>query len=323
MKNILKIALIFVLQLNAFGQKVTKNDIELALQTNKSQIQKRNESLDAMFSFFENVWNRNYETQKLYKMNEVDSINKLVAGFNKVLVEKKEDTILNLKSETSIFNELRKNYYILNEYLLFTDIISANEVGDFLLNDNKKNYEGNLEYINDQNKIVENDLFEIEKVTLRIKEFEKLMDKQLVELAALNESNLVLIEKLSTGIKKYEFVFVETPEKETITDFYVVVEEFAEFPGGPAELKKYLANNILYPPTAVEMNIQGTIYVRFVVSDKGSVSNVKITKGINNCPACNREALRVYKEMPAWKPAKNNGKVVNCYFNSKVKFQLN
>ncbi len=101
-----------------------------------------------------------------------------------------------------------------------------------------------------------------------------------------------------------------------------MVEEFAEFPGGPGALKTYLAQNIVYPQTALDMNIQGTIYVKFVVSKLGTISNVKVMKGIEDCPECSTEAIRVFRAMPKWKPARNNNKDVNSYFNSKVKFVI-
>jgi protein TonB len=110
-------------------------------------------------------------------------------------------------------------------------------------------------------------------------------------------------------------------EKPKEPEVFEYVEEFAEFPGGPAALKKYLAENIIYPPTAVELGVQGTVFVRFIVSERGNISNVRVTKGIPDCDECSEEAIRVFKSMPDWKPAKNNGKNVNSYFNSKVTFK--
>ncbi len=110
-------------------------------------------------------------------------------------------------------------------------------------------------------------------------------------------------------------------EKPKEPEVFEYVEEFAEFPGGPAALKKYLAENIIYPPTAVELGVQGTVFVRFIVSERGNISNVRVTKGIPDCDECSEEAIRVFRSMPDWKPAKNNGKNVNSYFNSKVTFR--
>jgi TonB family protein len=116
-------------------------------------------------------------------------------------------------------------------------------------------------------------------------------------------------------------VFVGKKDSSNV-EIYEYVEEFAEFPGGPEAFKKYLADNISYPVSAVTNKIEGTVYVRFVISDKGTVSNVRITKAIPNCDECNEEVIRVFKSMPRWKPAKYKGEIVDSYFNSKVTFKI-
>ncbi len=109
-------------------------------------------------------------------------------------------------------------------------------------------------------------------------------------------------------------------EKEVIYD---IVDEPAEPPGGMAALKKYLAENIKYPQTAVEMGLEGKCYLQFVVSENGYISNVKIKKGVTDCPECDQEAIRVVKGMPKWTPGKINGKAVNSTFSLPVSFKLN
>ena len=105
-------------------------------------------------------------------------------------------------------------------------------------------------------------------------------------------------------------------------EIFEVVEEPATFPGGTEALNKYLSGNLVYPQTAKEAGISGKVYLKFVVSDKGYISNVKIMKGVRNCPECDKEALRVVKNMPNWIPAKNNGKKVNSFFILPVAFKL-
>lgn len=109
-------------------------------------------------------------------------------------------------------------------------------------------------------------------------------------------------------------------EKEIIYD---IVDEPAEPNGGMAALKKYLAENIKYPQTAVEMGLQGKCYLQFVVSENGYISNVKVKKGVTDCPECDQEAIRVVKGMPRWTPGKINGKAVNSTFSLPVSFKLN
>ncbi len=110
---------------------------------------------------------------------------------------------------------------------------------------------------------------------------------------------------------------VKPPEPEPILE---IVEEEAEFPGGQGELAKYLMKNIKYPEMALDAGIGGRVYLRFVVSSSGNISNVKVTRGIADCKECDDEAVRVVRGMPSWKPGKNNGKPVNMWYNLPVKF---
>jgi len=107
------------------------------------------------------------------------------------------------------------------------------------------------------------------------------------------------------------------PEPEPILE---IVEEEAEFPGGQAELAKFLQKNMKYPEMALDAGIGGRVYLRFVVSSSGNISNVKVTRGIADCKECDEEAVRVVRAMPAWKPGKNNGKAVNMWYNLPIKF---
>lgn len=112
---------------------------------------------------------------------------------------------------------------------------------------------------------------------------------------------------------------VEEVKPEVIFDD---VEEAAEFPGGRAEMMKYLASNIRYPETASQAGIEGKCYLKFVVGTDGNIENVRVLRGVPDCPECDREAVRVVKGMPKWRPGKNGGKSVKSYFNLPVNFKL-
>lgn len=101
---------------------------------------------------------------------------------------------------------------------------------------------------------------------------------------------------------------------------FMNVREMPSFPGGDAARKKYLARNLRYPAQAAEEGIQGTVYVSFVVKPNGSLSDIKIIKGIGG--GCDQEALRVVKKMPAWNPGYQNGRKVAVLFNMPVYFRL-
>lgn len=103
---------------------------------------------------------------------------------------------------------------------------------------------------------------------------------------------------------------------------YEVVDESAEFPGGLAEAKKFIQRNLIYPESALDENIEGKCYVKFMVSDEGVISNITVQKGVPNCNDCDKEAIRLVKSMPKWKPAKINGKAVNSYFVLPVPFKI-
>ncbi len=103
-------------------------------------------------------------------------------------------------------------------------------------------------------------------------------------------------------------------------EIFEVVEEQAEFPGGVTALRTYLKENLKLPESVREGKIQGKVYIKFIVSATGYVSNVKVVKGIQDCKECDAEAVRVIKAMPNWTPARNNGKNVHSYFNIPVSF---
>lgn len=101
---------------------------------------------------------------------------------------------------------------------------------------------------------------------------------------------------------------------------FVVVEEMPMFPGGDAELLKYIGANTIYPEVAKKNNIQGRVIVRFCVTSKGSVSKVNILKGVN--PELDKEAIRVVNTLPAFKPGKQNGMPVDVDYMVPVEFKI-
>lgn len=101
---------------------------------------------------------------------------------------------------------------------------------------------------------------------------------------------------------------------------YTKVEKKAEFPGGKAELTKYLKKNLSYPQIAIDNNIQGNVVVKFVVSRTGEIKDVKVTRGVD--PSLDEEAIRVVKSMPKWTPAEQRNKPCNSYFTLPVNFKL-
>lgn len=104
------------------------------------------------------------------------------------------------------------------------------------------------------------------------------------------------------------------------TDTYLMVEAEPEFPGGMEALMKYLSENIKYPEQAKKENIQGKVYMRFVVERDGSIVDAEILRGIGG--GCDEEALRVVNAMPKWKPGKQKGTPVRVQYNLPIVFKL-
>ena len=101
---------------------------------------------------------------------------------------------------------------------------------------------------------------------------------------------------------------------------FEIVEENAQFPGGDEACYKWLYDNIKYPAIAQEQGIQGRVFVRFVVNKDGSIVDVEVTRSPD--PSLSKEAERVIKMMPKWKPARQGNKPVRSRFNLPVMFKL-
>lgn len=103
-------------------------------------------------------------------------------------------------------------------------------------------------------------------------------------------------------------------------EVFVVVEEQAEFPGGLDSMYAYIVKNLKYPELAKEKGIEGRVFVSFIIEKDGSISNVKILRGIGG--GCEEAAVEMIKNMPKWKPGTQRGKPVRVQFNLPIKFEL-
>ena len=111
---------------------------------------------------------------------------------------------------------------------------------------------------------------------------------------------------------------VEEEEEEVV---FVVVESMPEFPGGQQALFKYLSENVKYPVIAQENGIQGRVICQFVVNKDGSIVDVEVVRSGGD-PSLDKEAIRVIKSMPKWKPGKQRGKPVRVKYTVPVNFKL-
>ena len=110
---------------------------------------------------------------------------------------------------------------------------------------------------------------------------------------------------------------VATSKEDTV---YQIVEQMPQYTGGEEAMMKYVAENIKYPQEAKDKNISGRVFIGFVIEKDGSVSNVKVVRGIGG--GCDEEAVRVIKEMPKWKPGMQKGKPVRVNYMMPIFFKL-
>ena len=96
------------------------------------------------------------------------------------------------------------------------------------------------------------------------------------------------------------------------------VEEMPEFPGGMPALIEFLQTNIKYPEDAAKQDVGGRVMVMFVVETDGSITNVRVARKV--FPSLDKEAVRVVKAMPKWKPGKEKGRAVRVNFTLPVVF---
>ena len=104
---------------------------------------------------------------------------------------------------------------------------------------------------------------------------------------------------------------------------YSVVEQNAEYTGGMSALIKFISSTIVYPEYAKENEIQGRVYLQFVVKSDGTLSDIQVARSVPGGAILDKEAIRVLKLTSGkWNPARQNGKPVSCRMNLPVSFVL-
>lgn len=118
-----------------------------------------------------------------------------------------------------------------------------------------------------------------------------------------------------------EMPVIEEPVEEVVAEeVFTIVEEMPEFPGGVQRMYEWIGQKIQYPQMEKESGIQGTVVVTFVVEKDGSISDVRVLKGVSK--GIDAEAVRRVEQMPNWKPGKQRGKSVRVQFNLPIRFTL-
>ena len=113
---------------------------------------------------------------------------------------------------------------------------------------------------------------------------------------------------------------VEEPKEVKTEQVFITVEQMPQFPGGDAELMRYLQSHMNYPPMAAENNVQGRVVVQFVVDKTGRVGEVKVVRSVDR--DLDKEAVRVCKSLPKFTPGRQNGQAVSVWYTLPVTFKL-
>ncbi len=123
-----------------------------------------------------------------------------------------------------------------------------------------------------------------------------------------------------TVIEKIIFKEATLPEEEEVDEIFTIVEKQPSPVGGMSAFYKYINDKIKYPAQARRMGIEGKVFVEFVVDKDGSITDVKAVKGIG--AGCDREAEKVIRSAPKWKPGKQRGRAVKVRMILPITFKL-
>ncbi|MBQ8361263.1 MAG: M56 family metallopeptidase [Bacteroidaceae bacterium] len=139
-----------------------------------------------------------------------------------------------------------------------------------------------------------------------------------VQLVADKDAPQESVDKLKEALRKIHVLQINYHK--VSDEVFMVVEKMPEFPGGPAEMMKYLQQNISYPKEAHSCGISGRVIVQFIVDKSGELRDFEIKRSIS--PELDAEALRVVRQMPKWTPGTQRGKAVNVRYTLPVSFKL-
>jgi protein TonB len=124
-----------------------------------------------------------------------------------------------------------------------------------------------------------------------------------------------------TEVPIYDLLVSQKPEEIIPGDDIVHhPETMPEFPGGIRELYLFLGEELRYPSAARELGVSGTVFVGFVIEKDGTVSDVRVLRGIGG--GCDEEAVRVVNAMPPWNPGKMGIHPVRVSYSLPIRFLL-
>jgi protein TonB len=109
-------------------------------------------------------------------------------------------------------------------------------------------------------------------------------------------------------------------EEEDTEEIFVIVEDVPTPRGGMAAFYQHVNDNIKYPRQAQAMNIEGKVFVQFVVGKNGELTDIRVIRGIGG--GCDEEAIRVVKISPTWNAGKQRGRPVRVKMVLPITFKI-
>ncbi|MFK7907219.1 MAG: energy transducer TonB [Chitinophagales bacterium] len=128
-----------------------------------------------------------------------------------------------------------------------------------------------------------------------------------------------------TAITSFQLQAITTLQMDSIPkeEIFVIVEEMPQFPEGQEAMHQYIKDNLQYPAEAKVNNLQGTVYLKFVVLSNGNLHDIKVVRGVfPEDMGLNKEARRIIESMPKWIPGKQRGIAVNVAYTLPIRFRL-
>lgn len=153
--------------------------------------------------------------------------------------------------------------------------------------------------------------------TMKLPEIIEVPDEEEIE----EEIEIELDVEISDETVVEEVIESEEPvEEEVVDEIFEIVEENAAPKGGMKKFYGWVGKNVKYPTQARRMGVEGKVYVQFVVDKDGSLTDVKVVRGIG--AGCDEEAIRVIKKAPKWSPGKQRGRAVKQRMVIPINFKL-
>lgn len=145
--------------------------------------------------------------------------------------------------------------------------------------------------------------------------------KKFIIFALLSMTGMTMVYATNGQLQKQKVEQATTQQDVTEDEkVYSKVDEMPSFPTGEKAMKEWMKKNLKYPIVAEENGIQGTVVVKFVVRKNGLIDNINVVKSVDT--SLDKEAKRLIRVMPRWKPGKQNGEPVNVEVTVPVNFRI-